>query len=344
MELEGFVPGVELSRAFYDEAVAPLLAGEEHAAALVGAGSDVLGYDTVRSTDHGWGPRMQLFVDGDRVAAVREAIDAGLPDEFRGWPTRYGWDEVPVSHHVDVAPLGEWLEGRLGFDPRGGISTRHWLATPQQILLELTSGGVFNDRGGELASVRAALAWYPDDVWLWLLACQWRRLDQEEAFVGRTAEVGDELGSRVVASRLVRDCMRLAFLLERRYAPYSKWLGSAFAQLDSAVALQSPLPDVLSAESYDAREDALVAVVEELARLHNAAGVTRPAETTVRRFYTRPFRVLGSARFVDACLERVTDPWLKSLPLVGAIDQYVDSVDVLSDLRVFGRVGTLFAT
>jgi Domain of unknown function (DUF4037) len=339
-----FVPGVELSRAFYEEVVAPLLAGEEHAAALLGTGSDVLGYDTVRSTDHGWGPRVQLFVDADRVAAVREAIDAGLPDEFRGWPTRYGWDEVAVSHHVDVAPLGEWLEGRVGFDPRGGISTRHWLATPQQILLELTSGGVLHDPGGGLAAVRAALAWYPDDVWLWLLACQWRRLDQEEAFVGRTAEVGDELGSRVVASRLVRDVMRLAFLLERRYAPYTKWLGSAFAHLDSAVVLQSPLLDVLSAASYDAREDALVAVVEELARLHNAAGVTRLVETTVRPFYTRPFRVLGSARFVEACLERVTDPWLKSLPLVGAIDQYVDSVDVLSDLRVFGRVGKLFAT
>jgi Domain of unknown function (DUF4037) len=339
-----FVPGVELSRAFYEEVVGPLLAREEHAAALLGTGSDVLGYDSVRSTDHGWGPRMQLFVDADRVAAVREAIDALLPDEFHGWPTRYGWDEVAVSHHVDVAPLGKWLEGRLGFDPRSGISTRHWLATPQQILLELTSGGVFHDPGGHLAAVRAALAWYPDDVWLWLLACQWRRLDQEEAFVGRTAEAGDELGSRVVASRLVRDCMRLGFLLERRYAPYCKWLGTAFAQLDSAAALQSLLLDVLSAESYERREDALAAVVEELARLHNASGVTRPAATTVRLYYTRPFRVLGSARFVDACLERVSDPWLKSLPLVGAIDQYVDSVDVLSDLRVFGRVGTLFAT
>jgi Domain of unknown function (DUF4037) len=339
-----FVPGVELSRAFYEEVVAPLLAGEEHAAALLGTGSDVLGYDTVRSTDHGWGPRMQLFVDDDRVAAVRESIDAGLPEEFRGWPTRYGWDEVAVSHHVDVAPLGEWLQGRLGFDPCGGISTGQWLATPQQILLELTSGGVFHDPGGDLAAVRAALAWYPDDVWPWLLACQWRRLDQEEPFVGRTAEVGDELGSRVVASRLVCDCMRLAFLLERRYAPYSKWLGTAFAQLDSAAALQSPLLDVLSAQSYEARESAFVAVVEELARLHNASGATRPAETTVRLFYTRPFRVLGSARFVDACLERVTDPWLKSLPLVGAIDQFVDSADVLSDPRVFGRVGTLFVT
>src|SRR4029450_2280481 len=56
-----FVPGVELSRAFYEEVVAPLLAGEQHAAALLGTGSDVLGYDTVRSTHHGWGPRLRLF-------------------------------------------------------------------------------------------------------------------------------------------------------------------------------------------------------------------------------------------------------------------------------------------
>jgi hypothetical protein len=71
-------------------------------------------------------------------------------------------------------------------------------------------------------------------VWRWLLASQWRRIAQEEAFVGRAAEVGDDLGSRVVTARLVRDLMRLCLLLERAYAPYSKWLGSAFARLDAA--------------------------------------------------------------------------------------------------------------
>jgi hypothetical protein len=340
--LPRFVPGVELSRAFYEEVVAPLVAGEEHAAALLGTGSDVLGYDTARSTDHGWGPRMQLFVDGDRVATVREAIDGGLPDEFRGWPVRFGWDEVPVSHHIDVASLGSWLEARLGFDPHDGVSTRQWLSTPQESLLEVTAGAVFHDPQGEVAALREKLAWYPDEIWLWLLACQWRRLDQEEPFVGRAAEVGDVLGSRVVAARLVRDVMRLAFLLERRYAPYSKWLGSAFAELDAAAGLQPGLLDVLSAESYEARENALVGVVEELARLHNATGVTRPAETTVRLFHTRPFRVLGAARFVDVCLERVTDPWLKSLPLVGSIDQFVDSVDVLSDPKTFATAASFY--
>ncbi len=338
-----FVPGVDLARGFYGEAIAPLLAGVEHAAALLGWGSEVLGFDTERSTDHGWGPRLQVFVDADAVAEVRRAIEANLPEEFRGWPTAFGWDEVPVAHHVEVAPLGEWLQGRLGFDPTHGVSTRDWLTTPQQRLLEITAGAVFHDDCGELAAVREKLAWYPDDVWLWLLACQWRRLDQEEAFVGRTAEVGDELGSRILAARLVRDSMRFVFLLERRYAPYSKWLGSAFAQLDASSALGPALRDVLSADGYRRREDALVHVVEELAARHNALAITEPVEGTVRLFHERPFRVIGSSRFVEACVARVEDPWLRSLPLVGAVDQFVDSTDVLSDPRLFGATGSVYS-
>jgi hypothetical protein len=337
-----FVPGVALARSFYADAIAPLLRGVRHSAALLGSGSDALGFDTERSTDHGWGPRLQVFVEAPRVAGVRQEIEDGLPAEFGGWPTRFGWDDVPVSHHVEVAPLGDWLHGQLAFDPRNGVSVRDWLATPQQRLLELTSGAVFHDDDGELTAARALLAWYPDDVWLWLLACQWRRLDQEEPFVGRTAEVGDELGSRVVAARLVRDLMRLAFLFERRYAPYSKWLGSGFAQLDAAKALGPALLDVLAAQDYATRERALVVVVEELAARHNALGLTDRVEGSVRLFHTRPFRVLGSFRFVDACLERVDDPRLRSLPLVGAIDQFVDSTDVLSESRLFGATADLY--
>jgi hypothetical protein len=58
--------------------------------------------------------------------------------------------------------------------------------------------------------------------------------------------------------------------------------------------------------------------------------VTAPVDATIGHFHSRPFRVLGSSRFVEACLERVSDPWLRSLPLIGAIDQFVDSTDVLA--------------
>lgn len=333
-----FTPGLELARAFYEEVVAPLLAGVEHSAALLGTGSDVLGFDTARSTDHGWGLRLQVFVAADDIARVVALVDERLPDEFRGWPTRYGWDAFPVTHHVTVTTLTGWLHDRLGFDPLQPIALESWLATPQQVLLEVTEGAVFRDADGALGQAREALAWYPDDVWLWLLACQWRRIDQEEPFVGRTAEVGDELGSRVLCARLVRDAMRLAFRFERRYSPYAKWLGSGFRRLRAHEELSPLLEAALDASTYEKRETALVAAMETLARLHNAAGVTAPVDEAVGTFYDRPFRVLGSARFVTACLEEVSDERLRALPLVGGIDQLADSTDVLAYPRTFEKL------
>ncbi|HEX4746886.1 MAG TPA: DUF4037 domain-containing protein [Gaiellaceae bacterium] len=326
-----FVPGLELSRAFYEDVVAQMLGETPHAAARIGCGSDVLGLDTERSTDHGWGPRVQVFVEASEVARVRRIVESELPDEYAGWPTRFGWDEVPVSHHVEVDTLGAWFQRRFGFEPLGGVATRDWLRTPQQLLLEATAGAVFHDATGDLTRARATIEWYPDDVWLWLIACQWRRIDQEEPFVGRAAEVGDHLGARVLAARLVRDAMRLSFMQERRYAPYSKWLGSAFRSLDAARTLSRPLDAALEASEPSAREVALVGVVRELARRHNMLGLTAAVDENVGLFHTRPYRVLGSARFVDACLARVGDETLRVLPPVGAIDQWVDSTDVLSE-------------
>ena len=337
-----FVPGLALARAFYAETVAPLVAGVPHAAARIGWGSEVLGFDTERSTDHGWGPRVQLFVAPDVVDEVRGALEHGLPDDFRGWPTRFGWDDVPVTHHVEIVELRAWLEERLGFDPRDGMEVDDWLALPQQLLLEVTRGAVFHDPDGELARLRDTLAWYPHDVWLWLLACQWTRVDQEEPFAGRAAEVGDELGSAVLAARQARDLMRLCFLLEREYAPYGKWLGTAFRSLDAFADVGPPLSHALAVANYPEREEALVEAALAVARRHNAAGLTREVPADVDLFHGRPFRVLRSGRFVEACLERVQDARLTSLPPIGGIDQWVDSTDVLSKPEVAWHARALY--
>ena len=161
---------------------------------------------------------------------------------------------------------------------------------------------MFEDGPGELTRAREQLAWYPDDVWRYVLACQWSRLAQEEAFVGRCGQVGDELGSAVVAARLVRELMRLCFLIEREYAPYSKWLGTAFARLLCAPALLPSLQGALAATDWHTREGHLAKAFETVAACFNTLRLVDPLDTTVRPFFQRPFLVLDSNRFAAACL------------------------------------------
>jgi hypothetical protein len=323
-----FIPGVQLAERFYAEAVGPLLEREypglPHAAALIGPGSEVLGYDTARSTDHDWGPRVQLFLSPADLARHRPQLTRlfaeRLPQTFEGWPR-----ERPV----EILDLGQLCTGRLGFDPRAGVSTRDWLTTPTQRLAEMTAGAVFRDDLGELTAVRERLHWYPDDIWRFVLAGQWMRIAQEEPFVGRCAEVGDDLGSAVVAARLARDVMRLCLLMARRYPPYSKWLGTAFARLPGIHTVHQGLIAALRAASPAGRQAGLCQAYEATAARHNALRLTPPLDPTVRPFYDRPFLVLDAGRFTTALQATISEPALRALPPIGAVDQMVDSTDVL---------------
>ncbi|MEU8288623.1 DUF4037 domain-containing protein [Micromonospora sp. NPDC048905] len=342
-----FISGVELSRRLYADAVQPLLSRHlpdvTHSAALIGAGSEVLGFDTQRSTDHDWGPRLHLFLTAENLARHGTGIDnllsERLPTTIAGYPTSlvptdHGTRHLRhttgrAQHGVVIAELGDWLTGHLGFDPLTGITTRDWLATPTQTLAEATTGAVHHDGIGVLHTARRALAWYPDDVWRYVLACQWQRISQEEAFVGRCGEVGDELGSAVVAARLVRDLMRLRLLIGKTYPPYSKWLGTALTRLPDTGQLAATLTAALAADNWRDREHHLVTAYEATAAQHNDLDLTAPVDPRARLYHDRPFRVLHAERFTKALIRAISDPALRALPVTGAIDQFVDNTDAL---------------
>ena len=333
-----FVSGLRLAGEFYDEAVRPLLEAEfpalRYAAALLGPGSEVLGFDAERSTDHDWGPRLQLFLDPDQAEPITSMLAARLPAVFRGCQVAFPVTGDPVARYrVRVMGLGAWLTGHLGFDPRPGATVPDWLATPSQRLAEVTAGAVFHDGPGELSRVRATLAWYPRDVWLYLLSCQWVRISQEEAFPGRCAEAGDELGSAVVTARLARDLMRLWLLMHRRYPPYSKWLGTAFSRVPGTAPLAASLTAALGAADWRSRERHLSQAYVAVAESHNRLGLTEPLDPRTRRYYDRPFQVADGGRFAAALTEAIADPAIRRLPPIGAADQFLDSTDALGDLR-----------
>jgi hypothetical protein len=201
---------------------------------------------------------------------------------------------------------------------------------------------VYRDDAGDLNRIRDLLAFYPEPVWMCMLACQWRRVAQEEAFVGRAAEVGDDLGSRLVTARLAWELMRQWFLVHRTYWPYTKWFGSAFHRLPDSTGLSSSLEEAVAAADYPSRETALVAAYATMARRHNDLSVTPPVERSARTYYGRPYRVIMADRFAEACLARVDDPLLRQLPLVGSVDQVADSTDLLSDPSCYRGLAQLY--
>src|ERR1700722_12825439 len=330
------LPGAELARRFFSDVAEPLLSlalpGLRYAAARLGSGSDVLGLDDGMRRDHDWGCRLTLLVDEDardEVPRIIAILEEGLPERFGEFPVRFPltWDPS-VSHRVEVATVADFSASRLGVDPTRGLSALDWLTVTGQSVLEVTAGPVFTDRTRTLAAVRTLLAWYPPDVERYVLAAGWQRLCQLLPMMGRTAEAGDELGSRLLSARLAEDLLWLAFALSRRWAPYAKWRGTVFRSLPVAAQL-GPLLDAATAAQWREREDALTSACRVLLGIQRERGLPAP-ESAVIPFFDRPYRTLDGA-VPQALLDGITDPEVARLPpMVGAIEQWVDSADVLS--------------
>ncbi|NNC12685.1 DUF4037 domain-containing protein [Planctomonas sp. JC2975] len=328
--------GVDLSSAYYDEVVAPLLAERfprmPHTAGRVGAGSDVLGLDDATSRDHDWGLRLSLFVPQEDVRAVDDALSEELPALFHGLPTRFAFTGQTVDrHHVDVTTVAGFLDAHLGFDPRASLSVDQWLSLSGQAVLEVVAGPVFADDSGDFAAARAVLEWYPDDVWRYVLACDWARLAQELPLMSRAGDVGDDRGSRIIAGRLAHVVMHLAFLLERRWPPYAKWFGTMFRQLSCSAEVGASVDRALQADAWQDRQLALGDAMRALATVQNGLGLTDVQQAAIP-FWDRPY-VHPDPDIERQLLAGIRDPKVRALPRGrGSVEQRTDNVDVLVDL------------
>jgi hypothetical protein len=349
-----FIPGLELCGRYYAELVHPLLNRHfphlRYAAALIGYGSEVLGFDTEMSMDHAWSPRLLLFLHENHLALadqIHELFKQELPTHFLGFPlgTRpsaeepgvFFMDEMSqpgqVEHKIIITSLRDYVLGTMNWDIRQPLDAVDWLTFSSQILREMTAGRVYFDNLGELTELRQRLAWYPHDIWLYLLASGWDRLGQEQPLMSRAGFVGDELGSALIGSRLARDVISLCYLLEKQYAPYPKWFGSGFQRLACVAEMTPLLWQVQIAATWQAREKALGAACELLARQQNALGLCPPLPETLGSFHGRPFQVIQAEKFSEALRAQIHDPEVSRIAgkgLIGSLDQFSDNTVLCS--------------
>lgn len=327
---EEFIKGLELNEGYYQDVVKPLIEGHypntPYSAALIGHCSDVLGFDTWKSMDHVWGPRLQIFLRQEDYQDIQPALDnlfrEELPLTYRGFPTNYMpgsegvkcmymafCDGPPINHFIEIETVKRFFNRDISWDPEKKPTLEEWLTFPEQALVELTRGRVFHDGTGDLTRARECLSYYPDEVWLIKMYMLWHGISEEQAFVGRCHDVADSIGEHLILNRIVNKLMKLCFHLERTYYPYSKWFGTAFKRLRCAAQLV-PLfeqalvsPCARRGKDYEERIDALARGAVMVAEMHNGLGLTKPVVPSVINYYNRNYRGLDAEPFARALEE-----------------------------------------
>lgn len=141
---------------FFDQLVKPILKKHypylKYSAGLLGPGSDVIGFDTPRSMDHDWGPRVAIFLP-KKDERVSKKLNKELPVEFKGFSVI----------GVEVHTISSFFEEYLHFDISKKVTAEDWLVFPEHKLLTITEGDIFHDDLG-LKKIVKRFEYYPKDI------------------------------------------------------------------------------------------------------------------------------------------------------------------------------------
>ncbi len=347
------ITGLELSERYFIEIVKPLLnqyyPDLRYSCGLIGTGSEVLGFDDITSQDHDWGPRLILFLTEtdhkNLTSSIDQSLRKNLPHSFHDYSTSFSsFDSegvrlmVPastteVSHNIRIVTVRSYFDSLLGIDIYDELSALDWLSFPQQILLSIRSGRLFHDELG-LSEVVEKMHYYPKDIRLYMIASSWQRIGQEEHLAARAMLTNQAAGFSIISARLARDIMQLGFLLERKYAPYAKWLEKAFIKLNCAKLLRPHLNDITNATCMKQRQLSLCRAFEVLAVLHNELAITKPVPAKCRAWHNRGFNAIHGEEIALTITDSIAGTEMQSIigkGLIGNIDQLSDNTDLLAN-------------
>ena len=247
-----FAKGLDLCEAFYHEYGEPMLRTQYPAylpyiaAGLVGEGSECLGFDDEISRDHDFGPGFCLFLTDSMYEEIGEALQAEydrLPVTYMGITRRVS----PKSpKRVGVFRIGEFYERLTGFSDVPTTNSQ-WLYAEDYRLAAATGGRVFRDELGEFTRIRKGLlAHYPKDVRLRKIAREAALIAQSGQYnYSRMLERGDKVTAQVALGEFMKHTMAIVYLLNRKYAPFYKWMHKGMEHLP----ILAVIGDILNAIS-----------------------------------------------------------------------------------------------
>lgn len=241
--------GLELSERYYEAYGKEMLArfpalDREYAAGLVGRGSECFGFDDEISRDHDYGPSFCVWLRRDVYEQygrkVQEAYEK-MPAEFLGVPGRVM--EETGRGRVGVLCLEDFYYGLLGTE-HVPETNAEWMRLKDENLSTATNGEVFEDRLGAFSHMREGLlSYYPEDVRIKKIVARMAGMSRAGQYnYMRAMRRGERVAAELFLQKFIRESMQLVYLLNRRYAPFDKWLHRGMKDLDTC----SEIGDMIS--------------------------------------------------------------------------------------------------
>ena len=276
--------GIELSRVFYEEHGKIMLEKEfpqyidRIAVGLVGHGSECFGYDDEISTDHDFEPGFCIWIteeDEKEFGFKLFRAYSKLPKEFMG--VKCLEKSALGSKEKGVKTISEFYSAYTG--RKGAPETlEDWLYTPSHYFAEATNGEIFTDPLGEFSRIRAIIKnGMPEDVRLKKIAsCSLKAAQSGQYNYKRCISHGEIGAARLALDEFARNCAELVFLLEKRHAPYYKWIFRAMKDLTKLSSLSEKIERLLTLPSDETllTELAIEDVSREIIDEFKAQGIT----------------------------------------------------------------------
>lgn len=280
------ISGLELSKCYYETYGKAMLKeqfpeyADRVAAGLVGHGSECLGFDDMWSKDHDFGPGFCLWLtekDYEKVGQKMQEAYEALPKAFMGYPARN--TSKRGGGRVGVLSIPEFYEEFTG--------NGAWSEMEDEKLAMAVNGEMFDDPLGEFSAIREQLQnGMPFAVWKRRLANAVALTAQAGQYnYGRCKKRNDIVAANLALDEFVREGMRTAYLLNRRYMPYYKWAWRGLENLERLSELKPLFEQVLSSEGEreSVVEEIRARLLEELKRQNLTYGEETFLELHVER-------------------------------------------------------------
>jgi hypothetical protein len=295
---------IEISHDFFNQIVRPIL--EEHfpeesaqsAFGVFGYGSEALKLDDEYSRDHHWGLRIDALmpeqVFQNKREAIMQVLAHNLPESFKGHSLREG--------HVAGAGLAPdsfeaFLARTVGIKhpPK---TYQDWLSLPEEDVMHIINGEVWYDPSGKFTAIRTAFQeYYPEPVRLRRIAHWCRYFSGMGSYALKRAILRNNDFYAITAfGKAIRWGVQLAFMIDRQYYPYDKWLMAFFERLPR---LYKPLGPIVNeavslTSSWERKLELLHHMADILDQTMVADGIIKP-HPTFGRSETSGYRLLEHA-------------------------------------------------